>query len=205
MDMTEYIYPQLLFIIPFLNLTGWWLKHKTNVANKLIPLIFLVGVFAFDQITKFLVVKNIPLYTIKFSFFGDLLRIVHVRNLGAAFSMGSNLASSFRAILLSFLPLVVLIFALVIYFRSNDFSYYQRWLICGILGGGFGNIFDRIFRPEGVVDFIDVKFFGLFGMERFPTFNVADSFVMVCAILLVISVINQMVREEKNKKAEEKK
>ena len=162
-------------------------------------------VFAFDQITKFLVVKNIPLYTIKFSFFGDLLRIVHVRNLGAAFSMGSNLASSFRAILLSFLPLVVLIFALVIYFRSNDFSYYQRWLICGVLGGGFGNIFDRIFRPEGVVDFIDVKFFGLFGMERFPTFNVADSFVMVCAILLVISVINQMVREEKNKKAEEKK
>jgi uncharacterized membrane protein len=39
MDMTEYIYPQLLFIIPFLNLTGWWIKHKTNVANKLIPLI----------------------------------------------------------------------------------------------------------------------------------------------------------------------
>ncbi|MBR4012559.1 MAG: signal peptidase II [Spirochaetaceae bacterium] len=180
-------------------------KKKETLAHKLIPLIFLVGVFAFDQITKFLVVKNIPLYTIKFSFFGDLLRIVHVRNLGAAFSMGSNLAASFRAILLSFLPLVVLIFALVIYFRSNDFSYYQRWLICGVLGGGFGNIFDRIFRPEGVVDFIDVKFFGLFGMERFPTFNVADSFVMVCAILLVISVINQIVREEKNKKAEEKK
>jgi signal peptidase II len=68
-----------------------------------------------------------------------------------------------------------------------------------------GNIFDRFFRPEGVVDFIDVKFFGLFGMERFPTFNVADSFVMVCAILLVISVINNIVRDEKKKKAEEKK
>ena len=60
-------------------------KKKETLAHKLIPLIFLVGVFAFDQITKFLVVKNIPLYTIKFSFFGDLLRIVHVRNLGAAF------------------------------------------------------------------------------------------------------------------------
>ena len=96
----------------------------------------------------------------------------------------------------------MLIIALVIYFRSSEFTYYQRWLICGVLGGGFGNIFDRIFRAEGVVDFIDVKFFGLFGMERFPTFNVADSFVMVCAILLVISVISQMVREEKEKKAE---
>ena len=68
---------------------------------------------------------------------------------------------------------------------------------------GFGNIFDRIFRPEGVVDFIDVKFYGLFGMERFPTFNVADSFVMVCAILLVISVISQVAKEEKKNKSEE--
>ena len=50
-------------------------KKKETLAHKLIPLIFLVGVFAFDQITKFLVVKNIPLYTIKFSFFGDLLRL----------------------------------------------------------------------------------------------------------------------------------
>jgi signal peptidase II len=96
----------------------------------------------------------------------------------------------------------VLIFALVIYFRSNDFTYYQRWLICGVLGGGFGNIFDRIFRPQGVVDFIDVKFYGILGMERFPTFNVADSFVMVCAILLVISVINQVSKEEKKKSEE---
>ena len=105
--------------------------------------------------------------------------------------------------MLSFLPLVVLIFALVIYFKSNEFTFYQRWLICGVLGGGFGNIFDRLFRPEGVVDFIDVKFYGLFGMERFPTFNVADSFVMVCAILLVISVINQMVRDKKNSESKD--
>lgn len=172
-------------------------KKKHTLAHKLIPLIFLVGVFALDQITKFLVVKFIPLYTIKFSFFGDFLQIVHVRNLGAAFSMGSNLVTSWRAILLSFLPLIVLIFALVIYFKNNDFTYYQRWLICGVFGGGFGNIFDRLFRSQGVVDFIDVKFFGLFGMERFPTFNVADSFIMVCGILLLISVICQMKKDKK--------
>lgn len=44
MDMTEYIYPELLFIIPFLNVLGWWIKHKTVVENKFIPLI--LGGFA---------------------------------------------------------------------------------------------------------------------------------------------------------------
>ena len=44
MDMTEYIYPELIFIVPFLNVTGWWIKHKTSVKNKYIPLI--LGVLA---------------------------------------------------------------------------------------------------------------------------------------------------------------
>lgn len=39
MDMTEYVYPELLFIIPFLNVTGWWIKHKTKVENRYIPII----------------------------------------------------------------------------------------------------------------------------------------------------------------------
>ena len=67
----------------------------------------------------------------------------------------------------------------------DDYSVYVS--VCGIVGGGIGNLIDRFFRPEGVVDFIDVKFYGLFGMERWPTFNVADSAVVVCGILLIIS------------------
>lgn len=39
MDFTNYIYPELLFIIPFLNVMGWWIKHKTALENKFIPLI----------------------------------------------------------------------------------------------------------------------------------------------------------------------
>ena len=169
-------------------------KSKETIAHKLIPIIFMVAVFALDQITKILVIKNIPLYTIKFSFLDDFLRIVHVRNLGAAFSMGSNLSTSLRAIFLSFMPLVVLIFALVIYFRSNDFTYYQRWLICGVLGGGFGNIFDRIFRPQGVVDFIDVR------IINYPVFNVADCFVVIGAVLLSVYILFLSDKEEKSER-----
>jgi len=47
-----------------------------------------------------------------------------------------------------------------------------------------------------VVDFIDIKFYGLFGFERWPTFNAADSSVVVCCILLFISII----LDSKNKK-----
>ena len=75
----------------------------------------------------------------------------------------------------------------MLYFRSNDFTLLQRWGICGIVGGGFGNLIDRFFRAEGVIDFIDVKFFGILGYDRWPTFNVADMSVVICGILLLIS------------------
>ena len=78
----------------------------------------------------------------------------------------------------------------------------------GIAGGGLGNLIDRFFRAEGVVDFIDIKFFGLFGLERWPTFNVADSAVVICGILLVISFIVISITDEmknrKSKSSEEK-
>ena len=98
--------------------------------------------------------------------------------------------------------LVVVGLVISIYFRNKDFNQLQRWAIMGIVGGGLGNIIDRIFRPAGVVDFIDVKFYGLFGLERWPTFNVADSAVVVCGIMLIISFIVTSVRESKATKAE---
>ena len=56
---------------------------------------------------------------------------------------------------------------------------------------------DRIFRSLRVVDFISVKFYGLFGLERFPTWNVADSAVVVSVILLLLSFIIKEVKGSK--------
>ncbi len=174
---------------------------KQTTKSKLWPLILTVLVVILDQITKALVVKNIEPNTIGKSFFGDLLRIIHVHNPGIAFSLGHGLSDAVRSVLFSAMPLIVLILVLVIYFRSNDFTKLQQWAICGIVGGGFGNLIDSFFRPTGVVDFIDVKFFGIFGLERWPTFNIADSAVVVCGFLLVISFIIQIVKDIKKKKA----
>jgi signal peptidase II len=116
------------------------------------------------------------------------LYIYHVRNKAIAFSLGHNLPDSLRPFLFVFVPIVVLGLLVWYYFRSGEFNAFQRWAVAGIVGGGLGNIIDRIFRPDGVVDFISVKFYGFLGLERWPTFNIADSSVVVCCILFLVSI-----------------
>lgn len=173
------------------------------MKGKLLPLILTVLVIVLDQITKVLVCRFIPVNTIGTQFLGDFLRIIHVRNPGVAFSFGARWPDAVRRLSFSIIPIIVLGIVLSVYFRNNDFTKLQRWAICGVVGGGFGNIIDRLFRPDGVVDFIDVKFYGLFGLERWPTFNVADSAVVVCGILLVISFIVSIIKEKKSQNNEE--
>lgn len=152
------------------------------------PLILTVTVIALDQLTKRLIITSIEPWSVGISFFGDLLRIVCVYNTGAAFSLGSGLSSVMRFIVMACIPACFIAGICVFYFKS-EFTQLQRWFLGGIIGGGISNLLDRFFRTEGVVDFIDVKFFGLFGLERWPTFNIADSAIVVCALGLFITIL----------------
>lgn len=101
-----------------------------------------------------------------------------------------------RFIVMACIPALFIAGVCVVYFKS-EFTRLQRWFLGGIIGGGISNLLDRFFRTEGVVDFIDVKFFGLFGLERWPTFNVADSAIVVCCIGLFIAIA---IREQKERR-----
>ncbi len=162
-------------------------RVSRSVQLKLLPFSLTAAIIGVDQITKALVVELIRPYTVGFSIGGGFLRLIQARNHGIAFSVGGGLPSELRAIFFAALPIVVLSLLVVYYFRTRGLSGLQRWAIAGILGGGVGNLIDRLFRPNGVVDFIDVRFFGIFGLERWPTFNVADSSVVVCGILLFVA------------------
>jgi len=144
-----------------------------------------------DQITKAFVVARWPIQGTFISdvFNNDLLLLYHVRNKAIAFSIGDNIPSPYRFILFVIVPIAVLVFLTWYYFHTEEFSKPQRWAIAGILGGGIGNIIDRVFRPDGVVDFVSVKFYGLFGMERWPTFNVADASVVICSLFLLCTML----------------
>ena len=162
-----------------------------NGKKYLMPFVLTSLVVILDQITKAYIVANWPDVgaVIKDVFDNEFLLIFHVRNKAIAFSLGDTIPNQFRYVLFVIVPIAVLGFLVWYYFKSPEFTLPQRWAIAGIIGGGIGNIIDRIFREEGVVDFISVKFYGLFGMERWPTFNVADSSVVICCIILLITML----------------
>lgn len=185
------------------------LKKKVSLAQKLIPLTLTIIVILLDQLSKLIVTDTIPLYGIGSSFFGNFLRIVHVNNPGIAFSIGQGWSIAVRSVLFRIIPLLVIIIVLGIYMRNNDFTKLQRWSIAGIAGGGLGNLLDRFFRSEGVVDFIDIKWFGItkspfkfLRWERWPTFNIADAAVVVCGILLIVSFVITMKKSRANEDVE---
>ena len=186
------------------------MKPEIKFTERILPLSLTVVLASIDQIVKGIIVKNWPIPSfsnyafIKDVFDNDFLQIIHVRNKAIAFSMGQGIPDGIKPVLFIVLPLLVLIALLVYYLRSNDFTLLQRWATAGILGGGIGNIIDRIFRPDGVVDFISVKFYGILGFERWPTFNVADSSVVVCCILLFLTIIISSIKSGAKKNNEQK-
>ena len=163
------------------------LMNKKNKRDYFLPLILTFVVIALDQLTKWLIIKSIAPWSVGATFFGDFLRIVCVYNTGAAFSLGSGLSSVMRFIVMACIPSCFIAGICVVYFKS-EFPRLQRWFLGGIIGGGISNLLDRFFRAEGVVDFIDIKFFGLFGLERWPTFNIADAAIVVCGVGLFVTI-----------------
>jgi signal peptidase II len=175
---------------------------KTIERRKILPFILTGLIILADQAVKTVIVLNWPReHTLIKDFFGNgFLRFYHVKNRAIAFSLGQNIPDFLRLPLFIILPVIVLGFLLWYYFTSSDFRPSQRWAVAGIIGGGMGNILDRIFRPDGVVDFISVKFYGFLGMEYWPTFNIADASVVVCCLLLLVTILFSPKEQAKTEK-----
>lgn len=140
-----------------------------------LPLIYVL----LDQLTKLLIVKNIPYHS--FIKINDFFSIVNVGNTGVAFSMFQN-NNVFFIILVS---LVIIFLIHFIIKNKSQLSKLQTHALLLVLSGGIGNLIDRIFRGE-VVDFIDI---GYKEVYRWPAFNVADSCVCIGVTLFVISLL----------------
>ena len=160
--------------------------------RRFLPFLLSCFIILLDQISTALIVHFIPEGSIGARFFGDFLWICHVRNDAVAFSLGSELPMALKYVLFIGLPAVLMImlsYGIAGKKPYKEFSAAERWCMAGIVGGGIGNLIDRIFRSLRVVDWISTNNYGWFGMERFPTYNIADASVVISVIILAIAVI----------------
>lgn len=165
---------------------------RNRLRQLLFPLILTAIIVVTDRISKELVSAYIARYETTrttVSVLGQFLRFIHVRNPGIALSIGRDFSPGLRRALFIVLPILVLTALGFYYVRSDEFTRLQRWAIAGIFGGGIGNLIDRISSAEGVIDWIDFRFYGILGWERFPTFNIADASTTVCGTLLLITIL----------------
>jgi signal peptidase II len=133
---------------------------------------------------------------------GSLVRFSLVFNKGAAFSSRPQDLAPFLPPWLFFLLISIVASVVLLWFyRSIDKrDWMSRLGVVMILGGAVGNFIDRM-RLQMVVDFIDCDFPD-FIMTRFPTFNVADSFVTVGVAVVILSPVilkkvHKQIKEEK--------
>jgi signal peptidase II len=153
-----------------------------------IPYLFVAAaVIVLDAWTKFLVSTRIDLRE-AVSIIPNFLQLVHVRNTGAAFGIGANAESHLVPMLLNIGALAVFAVVVLYSFRS---AVTDRTLQVGlhlILGGAIGNLVDR-FRLGYVVDFLDVYVNWGGQTHHWPAFNIADSAIVVGAVLLVAEIL----------------
>jgi signal peptidase II len=152
-----------------------------EVRAKIWLYLGIVGsVIVADQITKWVVVHNMRLYT-PMPVLGDFFRLTFIYNPGAAFGIHVGDWSRIVFMLLA----VVASVALGMMYRGTPWRDRVRLIaIAGVTGGALGNLIDRLASSRGVVDFFDV---GL-GEMRWPVFNVADIFVTCGALVLAYSL-----------------
>ncbi|WP_074409334.1 MULTISPECIES: signal peptidase II [Aquimarina] len=134
-----------------------------------------------DQISKNVVRQTIEPYE-RIEVFKDSFVLTKVENTGAAYSLGSDLAPILKILLLQILPILVLLLLLrQILIKTN----YSRETIIGfafIIGGGIGNLFDRIVYGS-VTDFLILDL----GIIKTEIFNLADVSIFLGSILVLIT------------------
>jgi signal peptidase II len=138
-----------------------------------------MAVVALDHLTKFAVVRTLAEGESR-PVIDDVLRLSHIRNSGAAF--GS--LRGFGGVLVLAALVGVIAFAAIVVRNPEPLTAIAAGFVAG---GAAGNLIDRIFRPGGVVDFVDFRFW--------PAFNVADSAITVGAILLLLTGLRTRSKE----------
>lgn len=139
-----------------------------------------------DQITKTWIVRNF--------YYGERLAVVpgvfdltHVRNPGGAFSFFADGQVEHRMIFFIGSTLIAIVLLIAFIIRHENESRLAPLALGMILAGAVGNLIDRLVYGE-VIDFLDVH---LYAGYTWPTFNIADSAIVVGVAVLMLEIFLQ--------------
>ncbi len=147
---------------------------------------------AADQIVKFAVLNSSLVQGGVVKVISGFLQFRYVENTGAAFSLFKD-----RTDFLTVFSAVVMVGGLYLIFARKIKSKVMLASIVMIMGGGLGNLIDRVIH-HFVVDYIEVLFI------EFPVFNLADSFITVGEFILVAYLVWDIVKDFKKGKGKAK-
>ncbi|ANM32085.1 hypothetical protein ABI59_04510 [Acidobacteria bacterium Mor1] len=130
--------------------------------------------------------------------------LTYSRNPGGLFGFFGSAGEPWRTLLLTALPVLAIVAIAIFLAKTDEPDRSTLFGLAMILGGATGNVIDRIVRGE-VVDFLDVyaSHEGLaswlmekFGTVHWPTFNIADSAIVVGVTLLLLDVFRPEPKKE---------
>lgn len=169
--------------------------RTTRLIKIFISLVIICSNISCDQLSKEKVRDEIAKNeTIKV--IDDNFILTNVENTGAALSLGSNLKPELKFVFLQIIPLIVLLLMFLYIIREKKISKLNVVAFSFIIGGGIGNIYDRILY-NSVTDFMYLEF----GALHTGIFNMADVSVVVGTLLIVLNSVFSQMHENQLKNA----
>lgn len=148
--------------------------------KKIAILILVLLNIGCDQLSKKIVQNNVQKNEY-IQLVNDNFILTHVENKGAMLGFGANFTPIVKIVLLQVVPVLVLILLLMNILRKTHLN---NWLVIAfafVIGGGIGNLIDRIAYGK-VTDFFILKL----GIFKTGIFNMADVAVSFGVILIFI-------------------
>jgi len=140
-------------------------------------------VFAIDRLTKSVIEARVSTFDVH-PVIPGFFDIVHSQNRGVAFGLMNESDSAWRTVVLIAFSTAALLLVAGLLWRASRLD---RWTAAGlalVLGGAAGNLFDRILWGR-VTDFLEFYI----GDLHWPTFNVADSCIVIGSGLLLLELL----------------
>ena len=172
------------------------MKNLDELIKKSRLLVISLLIILLDQLSKTAVVYYLQIGE-STSVLGNFFRLTYILNPGGVF--GSKLGSQNFYTIVAVLALIVTSW---FFFKTKSKETWLRVGLCMVLGGAVGNLIDRL-RFGEVVDFLDFDFFNIslapskilffnfpgFYLDRWPVFNLADSFVLIGMVLIIACLL----------------